>query len=40
VKNPEYPNFVNYEFVVPFEDVVFLTKCVVDAEKLLTNGIH
>lgn len=34
----EYPNFVNYEFVVPADDIVFLTKCVIDAEKLLTNG--
>jgi len=34
----EYPNFVNYEFVVPADDIIFLTKCVLDAEKLLTNG--
>jgi len=34
----EYPNFVNFEFVVPADDIIFLTKCVLDAEKLLTNG--
>jgi len=33
----EYPNFVKFQFDVPIEDIVFLTKCVIDAEKLLTN---
>lgn len=32
----EYPNFVSYEFQVPADDIIFLTKCVLDAEKLLT----
>lgn len=32
----EYPNFVKYEFQVPADDIIFLTKCVLDAEKLLT----
>lgn len=34
----EYPNFVKFQFEVPAEDIIFLTKCVVDAEKLLVNG--
>jgi hypothetical protein len=34
----EYPNFVKLRFEVPAEDIIFLTKCVVDAEKLLVNG--
>lgn len=33
----EYPNFVKYEFQVPADDIIFLTKCVLDAEKLLTS---
>lgn len=33
----EYPNFVKYRFQPTAEDIIFLTKCVVDAEKLLTN---
>lgn len=37
-KGIEFPNFVSYEFEVPAEDVIFLTKCIQDAEKLLTNG--
>lgn len=32
----EYPNFVSYEFETPIEDVVFLTKRVLMAEKQLT----
>jgi hypothetical protein len=34
----EYPNFVKLRFEVSTEDIIFLTKCVTDAEKLLTNG--
>lgn len=33
----EFPNFVNYEFEVPADDIIFLTKKVLEAEKLLTN---
>lgn len=33
----EYPNFVKFQFDIPIENIVFLTKCVIDAEKLLTN---
>lgn len=35
----EFPNCVKFEFEIPINDVVFLTKCVCNAEKLLTNGI-
>lgn len=34
----EFPNCVKFEFDIPADDIVFLTKCVLDAEKLLTNG--
>lgn len=34
----KFPNFVNFEFQVPADDIIFLTKKVCDAEKLLTNG--
>lgn len=33
----EWPNFVKHTFEVPIDDVVFLTKCVLNAEKLLSN---
>lgn len=31
----EYPNCVKFRFDIPVEDQIFLTKCVLDAEKLL-----
>ena len=34
----EYPNFVKFEFQPSAEDIIFLTGCVLKAEKLLTNG--
>jgi hypothetical protein len=34
----DYPNFVSYSFEIPAEDIIFLTKCVINAEKLLTDG--
>lgn len=37
VKNPNFPNFTNYVFDIPTEDIIFLTKCIRNAEKLLTN---
>ena len=34
--NIQWPNCVKFEFEVPSEDVIFLTKCVLKAEKLLS----
>jgi hypothetical protein len=34
----EWPNFVSFKFDVANDDVIFLTKCVLNAEKLLTYG--
>lgn len=33
----DYPNFVSYEFVIPADDIILLTKAVLNAEKLLTQ---
>lgn len=33
----KWPNFVKHTFEVPTDDIVFLTKCVLNAEKLLSN---
>lgn len=34
----DYPNYVNYRFEVPVNDIILLTKAVLEAEKILTNG--
>lgn len=37
-EHSKWPNLVKYSFQPPAEDIIFLTKCVLDAEKLLTDG--
>lgn len=38
-EHSEWPNFVSYEFQPPAEDIILLTKTVINAEKLLTDGL-
>lgn len=35
----EFPNCTKVEIEIPMNDIIYLTKCVLDAEKLLSNGI-
>lgn len=37
VRNPDYPTFVSYKFEPSIEDKIFLTKKVLDANKLLNE---
>lgn len=34
----DFPNFTSVEFEIPTDDIIFLTKCVTNAEKELING--
>lgn len=36
-KHSDFPSMVKFRFEVPTDDIVFLTKCVLNAEKLLSN---
>lgn len=38
-KHSDFPSMVKFRFEVPMEDKIFLTKCVINAQKLIESGV-